>query len=90
MGTHTVRTDCLKCDTRDSFVFSYDTKNTACNEAFCLNCGWSYKTIERKLNKEELEELRNEYEWKIGDQNGRGYLQGKIQICFWANYSGSS
>lgn len=67
MGTHTVRTDCLKCNKRDTFVFSYDTKNTACNEAFCLNCGWSYRTIEGKLKREELEELRKEYEWKIGD-----------------------
>jgi len=67
MGTHTVRSDCQKCNTRESLVFSYGTKDLMHNEAFCLNCGWSYRMIEGKLDREELEELRKEYEWNESD-----------------------
>lgn len=63
MGTHTVRGDCQKCNTKESFVFSYSTKFPLWNDAFCLKCGWSYKTVEKKLNYDELKELRKEYEW---------------------------
>ena len=67
MGTHTVRTDCQKCKERDSLVFSYCTKVPFSFDVFCLNCGWSYKTIEKKLDNEELKELRKEYEWERCD-----------------------
>lgn len=52
MGTHTVRTDCQKFKERDSLVFSYYAKVPFSFDAFCLNCGWSYKTIEKKLDDE--------------------------------------
>lgn len=64
MSTHTVRADCLKCNVKESYVFSYNTKDSA----FCLNCGWSYETVNRKLSQEELKDLREEYEWKECDK----------------------
>lgn len=66
MGTHTVRTDCLKCNAKESYVFSYSTKDPFSFDAFCLNCGLYYKSARGKLDKEELKELRKEYDWKNG------------------------
>jgi|GEM_PF-3562730 len=67
MGIHTVRSDCLKCNTRESLVFSCSTKEPFYIDAFCLNCGWSYRTAEGKIDKQELGELRKEYEWNERD-----------------------
>jgi len=63
MGTHTVRMDCVKCKAKDSFVYSFESKNPAKGEAFCLNCGRYYGTVDKRLAKKELAELRKEYEW---------------------------
>ena len=68
MGTHTVRTDCIKCRTKESFVYSFESKNPATDEAFCLSCGCYYSTVEKKLSQEELKDLRKEYEWKERDK----------------------
>jgi len=63
MGTHTVHMDCIKCRAKDSFVYTFDTRNPVTGEAFCLGCGCYYSTIEKKLTKKELTELRKIYEW---------------------------
>lgn len=63
MGTHTVRADCVKCREKDSLIYTFDTKNPVTGEAFYLSCGIYYGTIEKKLRKKELAELRKEYEW---------------------------
>lgn len=67
IGTHSVRTDCPKCKTENAYVYSFDTKNTIRGEAFCLNCGIYYMTVEKRLSKRELQDFRKEYEWKERD-----------------------
>jgi hypothetical protein len=63
MGTNTVRTNCVKCGGKDSLIYIFDTRSPVTGEAFCLGCGCYYGTIEKKLTKRELAELRKEYEW---------------------------
>jgi hypothetical protein len=63
MGTHTVHADCAKCREKDYLIYTFDTRNPISGEAFCLDCGRYYGTIEKKLAKIELAELRKEYEW---------------------------
>ena len=63
MGTHTVHMDCVKCRAKDSLVYTFDTRSLITSEAFCLSRGCYYSTIERKLGKRELAELRKDYEW---------------------------
>ena len=61
MGTHTVHADCVKCTGKDSLIYAFDTRNPISGEAFCLNCGRYYSTIEKKPAKKELAGLRKEY-----------------------------